>query len=815
MKKYAKSAIAILLTASMMLPLAACKKGKKTGTKKIVSEDDPYFTVTQTDLQMPLDKDKKVTYSELYNTSIVGDRLIGSYNVQYEFPEDLEDQINKLYENMQEGQEDEIMNQIMEIYSEYSDTGVAIFDLDGNLIKKTKGDGYDQLSGITPLKEGGYLMLMTTYEMEACKETYKLAFYNQEGDLEKEIPLKDIEDAWGANVYPLPNGNFLLASWSALYLVDKDGKLINKESEDGMEGMIYEIDGKYYVYMYSYDEVAEKSNNTLNEIDINTGKISPDGKEARMDLWNVVKGSDGYYLSSNNGLKKIDPLDRKSDGEMLLDWNWTDLNRTNLSMDGMCVKSEDEIYFVSTIWDESEDPSVKYSGTRTVLNKLTREEKNPHAGKTIIQIAAASLYSNKFMDYVVDYNTDKNNKSRIQIKDYSEDMYNTDDYEKAIKEVGDKLYLEMLAGEGADILVNFSSFSQFNNDEVLVDLNKYIDGDKGFNRDDYFDNVFRAFETKGKMYQIPVCVDIHGFIANKDYVGDRDSWTYDEFSAIADSLPEDVTMMEDQTCAALMQTLLSVASSDFIDYEKKSVNFESPDFAALLNLAKKYGVLKLPEPDYGMVEQGGVIIDGMYYEGGMGGDYVDPIDKVKEGMQVMTSIYFYSLQQYAEYEAALGDKAVFLGAPAPSSSGLSAQPMLTLAISATTPSQDEAWDFIRFMFEKEQQISYARDFYSVPLMREALDEKNEMDIKEYMEQKEEMKQWDPEFFEEYYAYDLTEETAAGFVKVVEGVRTINSIDQGIMMIVNEEAPAFFEGQRSVEDVCKNIQNRATTLLHER
>ena len=84
-----------------------------------------------------------------------------------------------------------------------------------------------------------------------------------------------------------------------------------------------------------------------------------------------------------------------------------------------------------------------------------------------------------------------------------------------------------------------------------------------------------------------------------------------------------------------------------------------------------------------------------------------------------------------------------------------------------------------------------------------------------MEQKEEMKQWDPEFYEQYYAYDLTEETAAGFVKVVEGVRTINSIDQGIMMIVNEEAPAFFEGQRSVEDVCKNIQNRATTLLHER
>ena len=37
----------------------------------------------------------------------------------------------------------------------------------------------------------------------------------------------------------------------------------------------------------------------------------------------------------------------------------------------------------------------------------------------------------------------------------------------------------------------------------------------------------------------------------------------------------------------------------------------------------------------------------------------------------------------------------------------------------------------------------------------------------------------------------------------------------VMMIVNEEAPGYFEGQRSIEDVCKYIQNRATTVVNER
>ena len=133
------------------------------------------------------------------------------------------------------------------------------------------------------------------------------------------------------------------------------------------------------------------------------------------------------------------------------------------------------------------------------------------------------------------------------------------------------------------------------------------------------------------MYQIPVCVDIHGFLANRDFVGDRTSWNYGDFMQIGKSLPEDVSMMEETTCASLLESLISVSGDTFIDYENKKVNFDSEEFRQALEIAKTFGVLHLS------TDEGGYVV----YDGVMGGgEYVDPIEKVKNGMMAMTSVYF-------------------------------------------------------------------------------------------------------------------------------------------------------------------------------
>ena len=78
----------------------------------------------------------------------------------------------------------------------------------------------------------------------------------------------------------------------------------------------------------------------------------------------------------------------------------------------------------------------------------------------------------------------------------------------------------MVSGTGPDILVNFGYFSQFNTDDVLVDLNTLIDDkDSNIKREDYYDNILRAAETNGKLYQIPLTYRISGLLGNADLLG--------------------------------------------------------------------------------------------------------------------------------------------------------------------------------------------------------------------------------------------------------------------------------------------------------
>ena len=157
--------------------------------------------------------------------------------------------------------------------------------------------------------------------------------------------------------------------------------------------------------------------------------------------------------------------------------------------------------------------------------------------------------------------------------------------------------------------------------------------------------------------------------------------------------------------------------------------------------------------------------------------------------------------------------------PSPNGSGMSARPMMTLAISAQSKHIDEAWDFIRFMFNEDQQVQYSKNFVSIPVNRAALDRRNTDQIEQVREYNKLMGQKDPETSVDYSKMgmmtDINEDDAKELVKLVENVSTISSTDLGIMLIINEEVPAYFKGQRSAEDVCKNIQNRATTKVHER
>ena len=784
-----------VVATAFVLPMTACSKKKGKKIQK-VQKDDPYFNAEKVEVDLNLDPDKEVEYSYISSTQMIGENVLAAYSISYKMPEELEQRLYSM-----DPMNEEEMQELMDLYSQYYVSGLSVLGLDGKVKAVVQTDMNSQITSFFEGKDGKVFALNDSYDVDAMEEVYSIVEVNlDDGTLGEAIPLKtEMTDLWGAQAMQDDDGNFIFVSYNGITVTDPNGKeIMSKEIED-FYGQIYKIDGKWYSAVVEHNDDYTEYKVFLQEIDLKTGEFK--GQKTKIDtnlLWGTLtQTEDGCYMSDGNGVQKVDLL--KNEKEEILNWNSTDVARTS----GITVHvlSEDKIVFLQTEYED--DPVTGDWSETSYIVTLTRADENPNAGKTIIEIGANGIPSDAFLEYVVNYNTEEDNKARIHIRDFSTEL-DTTDYEKSQAELSDQIYLDMLAGTGPDVLVNFSSFSQFNSEEVLVDLNKYIDGKNGLNRDDYFDNVFRAFETKGKLYNIPVCVDINGLIGNKEIIGDRTGWTYSEFVEVMDNLPEDVTPYDQIQYLDLLELLLSCSTNYYIDYEKKQVNFESDEFKMLLDIAKKYGVEKVDTEMYD---------DDYYYDGpGM----MDEGTKLDDGLVALEQSYVYRLDMYARDVERCDGNLIYVGAPSPDGAGMCASPMLTLAISAMSPCKDEAWDFISFMFTEDEQYEYSNSFYSIPLNCAAFDRINEDSIaqnKRELELRE--KYGDDEYYYGYNLVELTPEHAEGFRKLVESVSTISSTDPAVFLIVKEEAPAYFSGQRTVEDVCKNIQNRTTTIVNER
>ena len=53
-----------------------------------------------------------------------------------------------------------------------------------------------------------------------------------------------------------------------------------------------------------------------------------------------------------------------------------------------------------------------------------------------------------------------------------------------------------------------------------------------------------------------------------------------------------------------------------------------------------------------------------------------------------------------------------------------------------------------------------------------------------------------------------------FKDMINSCAVSQSIDPAIVIIINEEMPAYFTGQKSFDDVVNLINNRVTTVLNE-
>ena len=344
---------------------------------------------------------------------------------------------------------------------------------------------------------------------------------------------------------------------------------------------------------------------------------------------------------------------------------------------------------------------------------------------------------------------------------------------------------------------------------IFTDLEKVMDRDK-FDRSLLFENVVDCVKRGGKLYGMPVRFSLGTLAAKRSVVG-MDSWTVDEFIDYMENLPDGTYPFEFASRKGMLDVLTELTMSDFIDWETAECSFDSAEFGKILAFASRY-----PEE--------------WRYSKSISGDDLedyraDSRKPLLDGKLIFERFSIYDISQIlsAKYHFGTGD-CVFIGYPRGESSGggTSVIPTSCFGIPEKSSLKDGAWEFIKYMMSED-----GRDIgMGFPIMREAFARESAENLKRsfimksggYMSLGEHV---DPEIVKKITAesggeyFEVSEQDISMIESLISDAAPGNMADRTVTGIINEEAEAYFSGDKTLEEVQKIIQDRVGTYLAER
>lgn len=611
-------------------------------------------------------------------------------------------------------------------------------------------------------------------------------------------------------------GNVYTYDWETIRVYGADGALIAEQpSSSSYSGDLVKLSADQVgLSVYEYDEQSQTSSQYFVPLDPTTGAW---GEKTKLpsNAWSFFPGDDVYdlYYEYNGNI-----YGWKRDGdvrEKVVDWMECDVNSNNLS--GYEILPDGRIAGILR-----SNRAFVYTGSSSASSES--DTQNPMELVILTRVDASSIPEKKiltlacyYLDYdlrthIIDFN--KNSDTcRIVVKDYSE--YATDDdYDAGIL----KLNTEILSGVIPDIMLTGSfPVERYIAKGVFTDLYELIDSDAELSRDDFVPEVLSAAETDGKLYQIPVSFNIDTAVALRKVVEEYETWDVAALKDAMSKLQEGASIFgryADRSTASYY--LLERNIQAFVDWSSQSCRFDSPEFISILEL-----IAQFPETiDYEALEEEGV--------------YVSDQELLNTGMQLLAPTGIYSIDSIAHQTRGYGD-VLFIGYPSEDGTTRSTFGLnCAMAISSACENKDEAWGFVRQMLLPEYQ---GRDemSWSLPINRKVLDQRLEeaMQVEYWTDENGEKVDWDgdgeydlmekggywgvnPETGEEEYIpiYALEQSDVDTFRSLLESTGRISSYDNAIVEIINDEAAAFYAGQKTAEDTVKLIQSRVGLYIAE-
>ena len=507
-------------------------------------------------------------------------------------------------------------------------------------------------------------------------------------------------------------------------------------------------------------------------LDVNTYDITSVKSDHSIMDANFVEGCGVFDISDRRTVAKIDPS--TGGRNTLVDLSDTFISGQYVLGTQIAWASDDKVVLLAEDYDLCGTPA-----TNIIL--LEKAKTNPNAGKAVLTIASLDEMTNQEYCAVNDFNR---NSDKFFIKtDYKYyDMANegwksqegSDEYDHGIitsfeADTATVLMSDIREGKGPDLVIYSNEYGQLNNTDYLVDLTRRIASEKRLNSGEYMGFVTQPNGRDGNHYRLNYGFMFDGCIVKSDLIGEGAAGlTFGQYEQIINESYGGVNILP-KDGSLRMKTLFTC--SDYMSFDKSGkISLNNDGFRAMADYMASI-------PDNAKFDN---LID----------DKIDPVSCYVRNFS--SYIYAYS-QVYADYS--------IVGLP---SSDGHAETISGRGIGITSCCvlQDAAWSFAMKMMSPEVQSM--SDMYDPVLL---------------IAQKENFNSFVSTYNARVKAAGegklFPEKAVDAYIGQISDAVVVPDVDSSILVIMNEEMPAYYEGQKSFDEVCFIIGNRVNLMLSER
>jgi hypothetical protein len=438
---------------------------------------------------------------------------------------------------------------------------------------------------------------------------------------------------------------------------------------------------------------------------------------------------------------------------------------------------------------------------KTELTLLTATDASALPERTVLTLATLTL-SGELRSAVADFNK-SSDSCFISVTEYPPAYpYGPADWEQAVL----RMTTVLTAGKMPDILCLNENLPvrRMEVKGMLEDLWPYIDADPDLGRGALMLRPLEAMEYKGGLYRVADSFKIESMVGAASVVGDRMTWTYDDFWAALDSMPEGSTPMGDSEMGSRRAMLVAQVKYNmplFLDLEEGICRFDSEEFRALLEFCSRFPEEPLQFERFSF----------------------DPIYYGEQMLYPNGANSFIDLQQK---RALFGGEIAFVGWPNESGRVGSSFELYgaPLAICTSSEHKDESWSFLRQQLLPHEEVSLKDAGGSpnlFPINRQDFEQMVELSMTERKFPKEDSLQGFVNWFSSYQNdsmsipyYPATQEEIDQFMALYNAAEGTSDYDVNLMSIITEQAGAYFAGDRSLDDTVSAIQSRVGLYLAE-